>query len=472
MLLRHGLQYLLARGLPGVLNFLAIAVYTRLLNPEQYGAYALTIATVSAVDALLLHWLRLALLRFLPMANQDQPTTLVTIVRLYALISVVVSVLAAAVGWLVVDDDLSRQLVLLGALLFVVQGAFELTVERERSELSPKRYGLYAGLKAVIGLAVGTFLAASGMGAAGLLIGLVVAMIFPLVVLGGGARWLSQLGARYDPALARKVMAYGVPLAATSVLAFLVSGSDRFMLAWYLDTGAAGQYVVGYDLAQFTLGLLLNIVNLAAYPLIVSAFEKNGEEAARRMLRWTLQLLLMVGLPATVGLAVLAPNISAVLVGAEFESAARVIIPGIAAAALIAGLKAFYLDLAFQLRGNTIVQVWVLLATALLNIGLNVLFIPVWGIIGAVYATVIAHAVAILLSWALGRSALRLPLPGKGSLPIFLATLLMLGGLLLVRHWVGPVALVGQVLIGVLIFGASLLAVDRNYFRRLAAFKE
>lgn len=469
MLLRHGFQYLLARGLPGVLNFIAIAVYTRLVNPEQYGAYTLAIATVSATDALLLHWLRLSLLRYLPKARAGDDSTLATILRMYALLTVSVSVVAIAVSWLVIDDLFMRQIVLLGAGLFAVQGAFELTVERERSELSPRRYGLYAGFKSVIALAVGAGLAALGFGALGLLIGLIVAMVFPILVLGGAARWLVAGRGKYDPGLARQIAVYGLPLAATSTLAFLVTGSDRFMLAGYIDTAAAGQYAVGYDLAQFTLGLLLSIVNLAAYPLIVNTFEKEGEEAARQTLRWALSLMLLIGLPATVGLAVLAPNIAGVLVGPGFADAATLIIPGIAAAALLAGLKAFYLDLAFQLSGNTITQVWVLLVTVVLNIGLNVILIPYAGILGAVYATVAANVVAILLSWWLGRNSFRVPLPDASVLPIVAATALMLGALLLVKHWSGPLALIGQVLLGLTIFAASLLLFDRRFVQRLMA---
>lgn len=472
MLFRHGLQYLLARGLPGVLNFLAIAIYTRLLNPEEYGVYTLTIATVSAADALLLHWLRLALLRFLPKAEPGDNSTPATILRIYALLTVAVGGVAAVAAVVVLADPFMRQIVLLGALLFAVQGAFELTVERERSELSPKRYGMYAGVKSVVALAVGAGLAAAGLGAVGLLIGLALAMIFPLLILGGAGRWFAVSRGSYDATLARQIAAYGLPLAATSTLAFLVTGSDRFMLAGFIDTAAAGQYAVGYDLAQFTLGLLLSIVNLAAYPIIVNTFEKQGEEKAQSALRWTLNLMLLIGLPATVGLAVLATNIAMVLVGSGFEAAAALIIPGIAVAALLAGLKAFYLDLAFQLRGNTITQVWVLLVTVVLNIGLNVILIPRAGIAGAVYATVAANVVAILLSWWLGRSSFRLPLPDRNALPPALATVVMLGVLLLVRHWTGPLALIGQVVIGVLVFAASLLVIDRGYLRRLLAYKD
>lgn len=472
MLLRHGFQYLLARGLPGVLNFLAIAVYTRLLNPEEYGAYTLTIATVSAADALLLHWLRLALLRFLPKAQAGDTATPATILRIYAILSVGVSVLAIALSWFVLQDAFMQQIVLLGAILFVVQGAFELTVERERSELSPRKYGLYAGIKSVVALAVGAALALAGLGAFGLLIGLIVAMILPLLILGGAGRWIAASKGSYDPALARQIATYGLPLAATSTLAFLVTGSDRFMLAGFIDTAAAGQYAVGYDLAQFTLGLLLSIVNLAAYPLIVNTYEKEGEAVAQRVLRWALSLMLLIGLPATAGLAVLSPNIAGVLVGSGFEDAATMIIPGIAVGALLAGLKAFYLDLAFQLKGNTMPQVWVLLVTVVLNIGLNVALIPTMGIVGAVYSTVAANVVAILLSWWLGRSSFRIPLPDRTMLPILVATALMLGALLLVRHWTGPLALVGQVAIGVIVFGLGLLAVDRRFLAKLMAYED
>lgn len=470
MLLRHGFQYLLARGLPGVLNFAAIAVYSRLLNPEEYGAYTLTIAAVSAVDALLLHWLRLALLRFLPMQGGEQRNTLATVLKLYGAVTIGVSLLAVGGSWLFVADPFTRQLVLLGAALFMVQGGFELTVERERSELSPRRYGTYALLRSVIALGVGAGLAAAGLGAVGVLLGLVAALLFPLVALGGLSRWLRSARDPYDPRLSRRLTAYGLPLAATSILAFLVSGSDRFMLAAFIDTAAAGQYAVGHDLAQFTLGLLLNIVNLAAYPLIVSAFEREGEEAARRMLRWTLHLMLLVGLPAAVGMVALAPNIATVFVGADFREAAALIIPGIAIAASLAGFKAFYVDLSFQLRGRTIIQVWVLLITALVNIGLNLVLIPLWGIVGAVYATVAAHAVAIVLSLVLSRTTMRLPMPDRQMLPIFAATALMLVGLLFVRHHVGLAALIGQVGVGALTYLACLWLVDRRFLGRLVSY--
>jgi O-antigen/teichoic acid export membrane protein len=74
-LLSHAAIYLVARGLPGIIAFLAIPLFTRLLDPADYGRYALVLATASLINALLFQWLRLSLLRYLP-AYQDRPAVL------------------------------------------------------------------------------------------------------------------------------------------------------------------------------------------------------------------------------------------------------------------------------------------------------------------------------------------------------------------------------------------------------------
>ena len=51
MLLRHSLSYFLARSAAGIFNFLAIALYTRLLTPERYGFYALVRMCCECLDS-------------------------------------------------------------------------------------------------------------------------------------------------------------------------------------------------------------------------------------------------------------------------------------------------------------------------------------------------------------------------------------------------------------------------------------
>jgi len=468
MLLRHGFLYALGRGLPGLVNFVALAVYTRLLAPEQFGEYTLVVTAVGTADAFLLQWLRLALLRFLPRADVDPRTTLATIARMLLVIVAAACLVAGVAATLFVTDPTTRQLVYLGIALFLVQGVFELTIERERSQLSPARYGAYAAGKAVLSLAFGAGLALLGWGAASLLVGLVAAMLLTLVVLGAPGLWARALTGPFERRLVRNVLAYGLPLATTATLGFVVSTSDRFMLAGFLDSGVAGVYAVGYDLANYGIGMLLSIVNLAAYPLVVAALERDGPAAARQELSRTVSLLLMFGLPAAAGMAVLAPNIAAVLVGQEFEAATKAVLPWIAGAALIAGVKSYYLDLAFQLGRDTLKQLWIMLVSMALNVSLNLWWIPTLGLMGALYSTVVAYVVAAALAWWFGRSSFALPpLPRQPVGAIVAATTVMTVALAFTRDWSGAAPLAAQVLGGGLVYLAALLLLDRRLLRPL-----
>src|SRR4051812_24188585 len=93
--------YLLARGGARLITFLAIPLFTRLLTPADYGRYALLTALVNLLNALIFQWLRLALVRYLPIyrdrAAELKSTMIVASIAMTALLGVVG--LAIYIGW-------------------------------------------------------------------------------------------------------------------------------------------------------------------------------------------------------------------------------------------------------------------------------------------------------------------------------------------------------------------------------------
>ena len=209
-----------------------------------------------------------------------------------------------------------------------------------------------------------------------------------------------------------------------------------------------------------SLTLLMVVVNLATYPLIVRSLETQGEEAARDRLRQGGLLLLAVSVPAAAGLAVCAPNIVGVMLGEPFREAGAAVVPWIALTALLAGLKSFYFDLGFQLGRYTLGLVWVTLVAAGVNLALNLWWIPVLGLMGAVYASVVAYAVALGLSWRLGRRAFPVPPFPAEAVKILLAAAIMAFLLWPTRGFQGWLMLLLQVGAGGLIYAATLIASD------------
>jgi O-antigen/teichoic acid export membrane protein len=194
--------------------------------------------------------------------------------------------------------------------------------------------------------------------------------------------------------------------------------------------------------------------------LAVRSLETKGEEAAREGLRQGGLLLLAIAVPAATGLALCAPNIAEMLLGTAFRQTGAEVVPWIALAALLNGIKAYYFDLGFQLGRYTMGLVYIAAAAAGVNLALNFWWIPSLGLMGAVYATVVACALALCLSWWLGRRAFRVPPFPAESVKIIAATAVMAAVLWPTRGYHGWLMLLVQVGSGCLIYALVLLASD------------
>jgi O-antigen/teichoic acid export membrane protein len=465
MMLRHSALYFLARGGPGLLNFVGIAVFTRLLAPGDYGWYALVITAVTVANAVAFQWLRLGLLRFLPAYKGKDTEFLSTIVLGFACV-MAISGVAAAISCVAVSDSTSRALILAGTVLLWGQAWYDMNLELIRSELLPKTYGLISLGRAVLTLCLGVLMVYLGYGAMGLLFASLVGMVLP-VLNPSFARWRTCRLGKVDRVALSSLLRYGLPLTVNFALGYTVASSDRLFLAWLNGPRDVGLYSSGYDLAQQSLVMLMLVINLAAYPLVIRALEERGLDAAKRQLEQYAGLLFAIALPAVAGLSILAPNIALVVLGEQYREAGGVLIPWISWAAMLFGMKIYYFDLSFQLGKNTWGQTSIAAVAAFVNIGFNFMLIPSLGGMGAAYSTIIAYAVACGLSWLVGRRVFNMPLPTRMGVKIMAATAFMIICLIPIRNVTGLWGLLGQVTLGALAYGATLVLLNGFGLRTL-----
>ena len=456
-ILKHAGIYLIARGLPGLIAFAAIPVFSRLLDPAGYGKYALVLATVGLLNALLFQWLRLALMRYLPACGGDPralKSTLLTIelmvIASTATVGILVYALPALATW--------RSVVLPCIVLLAIQSLFELFLEHSRAQIEPWRYMALLLSRSLISTALGAALIVLGLGWWGPVIALGIGMFLPGV--WAYCRDWRDARIHIDREALRKVCGYGIPLSITVALAVVISTSDRFLIAGLIGDEAAGLYSVAVDFTTQTITLLMMVVYLAIFPLAVRAWENEGRDAARAQMRHNATLLLGVGVPAVVGLAMLSSGLSSVFLGKNFRAAASQIIPLVAIGSFLAGLKAYHFDAAFQFVHRTIHQVWIVLAAAVVNVLLNVVAIPRFGINGAAGASVCAYVVSIVLTVLVGRRHFALPFPGRALGKVMIASAAMAGVLLVMRGRTGTAALTAQVLTGTAVYATVLVSLN------------
>lgn len=431
MFVRHSLIYLLARGIPSFVAFLAIIIYTRLLTPDEFGMYSLVYVGALLLSSVCFQWLRLGLLRFYQERDSSQKTVLISTIALAFLVVAGALLLLLPIAYFLRDF---AWVALVGLAIGIAQGAFDILLERARVELTPWRFGFLALLRAVLMLTGGVVGFELG-GVQGLLVGILIGI---LLVVGVEFR---QVSSRTDFACARKhelwsLLRFGGPLSATFVLTGVMGFSDRYMLAWLQGMASAGNYAAAYDLTQKIIITLMTVINLSGYPLLLKAQAEEDAAVFQQRIRQTLSGLLFLGLPIMVLFAVIPSVIAGVLLGATFQHEAAVLLPWLALTALLEGMKVYYFDLSFQLRQHTWHQVWIVAVAAALNVGLNLWLIPLYGGLGAAWATLTANGLAIGLSFIMSRAHLKLPLITGEMMAIVISAVAMGVGLWLLSPWI------------------------------------
>jgi O-antigen/teichoic acid export membrane protein len=415
--------YLPANVVQGVVGFLAIVLFTRLLSPEEFGQYALAYAVFTLAHVAVFTWLEAAMARFWAASRpgDDMAGHFAGLYRSALILSAVFVPLVLLVVWLWPANPLFRVAVAAGLLGCPIRCLVKLAQERRRAE---GRVSASAGVDmivTVLSLVIGVGFALAGAGGAAPLLGLGLAplLVLPFVLPGELKR---GRGARLEPARMRGYAAYGYPIAASLALTVVLASTDRFLLALFLDEAAVGAYHAGYSIANRTLDVLFIWLGTAGQPALVMALERGGRERLVGAAREQLSTFLLIGLPAAAGVALVARPLAEVLLGEELRVAAAEVTPWIALSALLYGLTAYYFGQAFTLGRKTTALLGAMAVPATLNVVLNLILVPQFGLVGAAWATAASFGAGLIATLVLGRRVLPLPMAWEALIRCGVAT--------------------------------------------------
>jgi O-antigen/teichoic acid export membrane protein len=419
-MLKSTVIYFVGRFGSAVITMVSVAIYTRLMAPDEYGVYALVMSGALVAYAATMQWLALSLGRFLPEYQDQEAVVLSHVAMVYGATTLLVLASAGIlVPWLVPTTEM-RAVLILGVGVFLATTPAELTLINFQMRGNAYRYVQFTLLRVMVAAAIGVTLAYLGWGSVGVLSG-VIAGHLCIVLPNLAGTWGSVRRSLLCKQLFRELAAYGLPFAATGALAAVIHASDRYIIGVLIGTDAAGLYAAPYDLAMRSLYVLMLVVAMAGNPLILRACEEGGEAAARPLIRRQVELLLGLALPAAIAFVLLSPAIVNVFLGEAFQATARELMPWIVAATVLNGFQAFYLALAFSVPKRPTLQIYVFIVGAVVNTVLNFVLIPRMGLIGAAVATVLAYVLIVIMSFLTARKLFPLPWPQAGFLGILAA---------------------------------------------------
>lgn len=287
--------------------------------------------------------------------------------------------------------------------------------------------GKAAGLDiavAIGGLVIGVGFALIGAGGAAPLLGLGLAPLAALPFVLPGELRQARKGA-FEPDRVRAYAVYGYPIAASLALTVVLSSTDRFLLAMFMDEAAVGAYHASYSIANRTLDVLFLWLGSAGQPALVMALERGGLERLKEAAREQLSTFLLIGLPAAAGVAIVARPLAELLIGEDLRAAASGVTPWIALSALLFGLTAYYFGQAFTLGKKTKHLLIAMAIPAGVNVILNLILVPRFGVMGAAWATAASFGLGLIATMLIGRRVVALPIPWESLLRCGIATAIM-----------------------------------------------
>jgi O-antigen/teichoic acid export membrane protein len=410
VLVRDGLNYFLSKVVPGLMGFLSVLVFVRLLGVEQYGRYAVIFAFVMAWASGLAGWLSQGILRLHSRWRRPQDArNFMQAISIGTLLSLLAGVLVVGLampafgiekGW-----SLLIPLVLLCGLI-----AYTIATARFQAALQSTRVLHFEVVRSVFCFLIPALLLFPGRTRDYRLLLVGIAIGYPLPLLVSFIRRQDSLSDVPTSFLPRRlsteqrkaladVWAFGWPVALWLLCQQGLLVSDRYFLQRFAGYSSAGVYASMYDVIVRSFSLMFMPVTLAIHPLVMNFWNTGKRAEALRAIRSGVLYQGLMFPPVAACLILIGPWLSRFVLGKVEPGATSIVLP------LAVGGFLWQVCLLSHKPLEILCQTKRMLGGILLALAINVagnwLLVPRYGIQASAYLTVASSAAYLLTVFVL-----------------------------------------------------------------------
>jgi O-antigen/teichoic acid export membrane protein len=465
--------YFLFQALKTVASFVSLPVITRALTKDEFGLLNLTLATVGMLAQVARLGFGEATIRFYFERSQQGLRHLREFCGTMLTGSFVAGSLFAlgtvlSLNWITPQAN-TAQCLRLASLIIVIRVVLSVVYQIYRAQERVIAFSIAQIMARYASLAVAiTFLL--GWGSISAYDVVLATVIGEGCVALFGTGEFAVRGVVGRPTLSGSHLSaafgYGTPLAVGTWATFLLDYGDRFLIQRYLGFDAVAIYAVPYDLVSALAVGVFGSLKLALLPIIFRLWETEGREATTALVSQVLTYSVALSLPCMTLLMLNQHEIIVLLSSAKYAASADLLtylLPGVCV-----GELNFLVAAGLLVQRGTVAYAVLTFASAGLNVGLNVILLPRWGLVGAAWATTITFALMTLGTYLVSRRSLPLYVSPLVLGEAVLTTLLMILVVNLLGHVSSQpiVDLAVRGTAGVGVAGLCMSLLDREIRRR------
>jgi len=269
----------------------------------------------------------------------------------------------------------------------------------------------------------------------------------------------------FDRQLVREIFKGALPLCGLLLFTYIYFRIDAVLLFFLRGELETGFYSAAFKLIE-NISWLIASIRLGVFPVLAKTF-KEGSDHYQKIWQQTVRYLLLISIPLSVGMFLLAPRLLGLLYGASFDTGGTVLmIMSLGFPLLCLNDLAAYLLLS-QNKTRSVLQITG--GAAVFNVFLNLFLIPKWGMEGAAWAATLTQFLLFGVYYFKVRE-----ICGNTKILVLLWRPVLAAGAMavLLKGW-DTLALVPAVLLSIVLYFAVLRVLktfndfDRLIFRRI-----
>ena len=389
-MLRKIISYIPGVAVPMLINFLLTMLYAGYLAPGEYGMLNVYLTTILMVYSVTLNVFQTACLRFYSLNMHKNEVEYISSYIIVNIVTTIVIIPFAVIVNLFFKFNWWIIVFAVGA-----NGLFQFLGNYYRLTNKAKSYNLDRLVASLGSLCLLVTFAK---------IITPLSFIWPLIAVYGSymaVACFEIIRLRKDVILRafswrliKESLKYGFPLIGVSVLGYVISSSDQYILLYFLGDTAVGNYSLGYRLVDALTINFLTMILLVMTPELNRHHDRFGTEKSQNVLKNMMNAAIWIVLPLSFAIIVYAEYIIQFIFPAYTDAAH--IMQLVVLASIFHGLSMFTCKGLEMVKQPKYVFYGLLIA-ALINVLYNFSFIPVYGIDASAHSSILAYVVYNIL---------------------------------------------------------------------------
>lgn len=395
----YGFGYILTRSI----GFVLLPIHTNYLTTADYGIVGLLFASLAVLNIIYRYGIDVAFLRFFILEKETVAkkkvfsTAFITIFLSGIFLSILINIFPQFLSQTIFQDKNYVLLIRLASGILIADALAEIPFRILRAEEKPLSFCLLKFLNVVVNFGLNIlFIVHLKKGIEGVFLANLIASIFTLLtVFPIVLKWIRW---SIIPTMLKDLLAFGIPYIPSLLSVIIMGQIGRFFLDRMVSAEATGIFNAGYKLGMF-MSLVVTAFRFAWHPFFLSVSqEKNAKEIYAKVLTYFIIIIGLIFLLISFFLKEIV-NIQifgVTLFGKKFFPGLS-IVPIVMLAYITYGVYINFI-VGIYMKKKTLYLPFITGSGAIVAIISNFIFVPLWGIFGAAFATFLAYlCMAVIL---------------------------------------------------------------------------